>query len=270
MLLFTNLPNPSLIYPFSDILSTLSNAHSLVASYLRIRSLASSSSTGPSPELVQARTELESTLEEVSTDLQDLVDSVKAVEADPFQYGLNIDEVGRRRKLVRDIGEEIERMRDEIKRERGTNMSTPLPPPSAFDNPDSPVEEGGDGGDPFGAFEQQRQAEIMQEQDEALDGVFRTVGNLRQQAGDMGRELEEQVEMLEDMGQVADRVEGKLQNGMKRVGWILKRNEGEYGRRVGVVDHDRLTQNGIDVMSSCCITVLIFVLILLLVLLLIS
>lgn len=129
-------------------------------------------------------------------------------------------------------------MRDEINRERGTNMSNTLPPPSAFDNPDSPLEEAADsGGDHFGAFEQQRQAEIMQEQDEALDGVFRTVGNLRQQAGDMGRELEEQVEMLEDMGQVADRVEGKLQNGMKRVGWILKRNEGEFATKIEMIDH---------------------------------
>lgn len=159
--------------------------------------------------------------------MQDLIDSVKAVEADPFQYGLNIDEVGRRRKLVRDIGEEIEKMRDEITAERGANTSSALPPPSAFDNPDSPADEAGDGGDHYGAFEQQRQVEIMQEQDEALDGVFRTVGNLRQQAGDMGRELEEQVEMLEDMGQAADRVEGKLANGMKKVGWILRRNEGE-------------------------------------------
>lgn len=177
--------------------------------------------------MIQARTELESTLKDLSADLQDLIDSVKAVEVDPFQYGLNIDEVGRRRKLVRDIGEEIEKMRDEIKAERGTTVSNNLPPPSAFDNADSPLDEAADGGDHYGAFEQQRQAEILQEQDEALDGVFRTVGNLRQQAGDMGRELEEQVEMLEDMGQVADRVEGKLANGMKRVGWILKRNEGE-------------------------------------------
>lgn len=135
--------------------------------------------------------------------------------------------------MVHDIGEEVEKMRDEIKRERGTNVSTTLPPPSAFDNPDSPVDEAAHGGDHYGAFEQQRQAEILLEQDEALDGVFRTVGNLRQQAGDMGRELEEQVEMLDDMGQVADRVEGKLANGMKRVGWILKRNEGEYARRIG-------------------------------------
>jgi hypothetical protein len=169
-------------------------------------------------------------------------------------------------------------MRDEIKAGKEmkknkmggvvTNTSTSLPHPSAFDDPDSPI---GDSGDSFGAFEQQRQAEILQEQDEALDGVFRTVGNLRQQAGDMGRELEEQVEILEDMGHAADRVEGKLKNGMKRVGWVLKHNEGEFDGKNGKlqVKHRTLLMEK-DVMSSCCITVLIFVLILLLVLLLIS
>jgi hypothetical protein len=67
---------------------------------------------------------------------------------------------------------------------------------------------------------------MMHEQDEALDGVFRTVGNLRQQADDMGRELEEQGEMLNDVDTVADRVGGKLQTGIKKVGWVIRKNEG--------------------------------------------
>ena len=95
-----------------------------------------------------------------------------------------------------------------------------LPPPEAFD-PGSPED-----ADDYGAFEQQRQVEIMHEQDEALDDVFQTVGNLRQQADDMGRELGEQEEMLEDTSNIATRVEGKLQTGMKRIGWVIKKNEG--------------------------------------------
>ena len=100
-------------------------------------------------------------------------------------------------------------------------MNGSLPPPSAF-------EADGDGADDYGAFEQQRQVEMMHEQDEALDGVFKTVGNLRQQADDMGRELEEQEEMLEDVDKLADRVGGKLHNGIKRVGWVIKNNEGKW------------------------------------------
>lgn len=194
----------------------------MFSSYLRIRSLASSAS---SPELAQARDELESTVQDLSTDLQDLVDSVKAVEGDPFRYGLDIDEVGRRRRLVQDAGDEVESMRQELAKtvtdaqSKGPSMNGALPPPSTFD-PDETD------GDDYGAFEQQRQVDMMHEQDEALDGVFKTVGTLRQQADEMGRELEEQGEMLEDTDKLADRVGGKLQNGMKRVGWVIKNNEG--------------------------------------------
>ena len=66
----------------------------------------------------------------------------------------------------------------------------------------------------------------MHEQDEQLDGVFKTVGNLRQQADDMGRELEEQHEMLEDVDKTADRVQGKLDTGLKRIGDVIRKNEG--------------------------------------------
>ena len=201
------------------MLATLKTTRSLFASYLRIRSSASSPT---SPELTEARTELSSTIHDLSTDLQDLVDSVRAVEGDPFRYGLDIEEVGRRRSLVQDVGNEVENMRQELSKtvtQRQGDMNGSLPPPSAF-------EDGGDGTDDYGAFEQQRQVEMMHEQDEALDGVFKTVGTLRQQADEMGRELEEQGGMLGDVDNLADRVGGKLQNGIKRVGWVIKNNEG--------------------------------------------
>ena len=130
--------------------------------------------------------------------------------------------MGRRRKLVEDVGAEVEDMRRQLPR-TGASVQLSnhaLPPPEAFD-PESPTD-----GDDYGAFEQQRQAEMMHEQDEALDDVFQTVGNLRQQADEMGRELGEQGEMLEDVDNVASRVEGKLQTGMKKIGWVIKKNEG--------------------------------------------
>lgn len=129
-----------------------------------------------------------------------------------------------------EAGAEVEEMRKELKKTMSGGAehksyaadghgNSALPPPSAFD-PDSPD------GDAYGAFEQQRQAEIMHEQDEAIDGVFKTVGNLRQQADDLGRELEEQVELLEDVNQLTDRVQGKIQNGIRKVGWVIKNTEG--------------------------------------------
>ena len=100
-----------------------------------------------------------------------------------------------------------------------------LPHPSAFDSED---EDGRDEDGDYAQFEQQRQEQIMQEQDEALDDVFKTVGTLRQQADTMGRELEEQADLLDDVDNIADRVGGKLQNGIKKIGWVIRKNEGLF------------------------------------------
>lgn len=139
----------------------------------------------------------------------------------------------RRRKLVDDVGKELEDMRGELVKvitssdaaaAAGNSKGAGLPNPTEFDDDDS--EEQGD--DYYAEMEQQRQTELMHEQDEQLDGVFRTVGNLRQQADDMGRELEEQAVMIGEIDTLAGRVGGKLQSGMSKLKWIIKKNEGGY------------------------------------------
>ncbi|KAJ5104606.1 hypothetical protein NUU61_001953 [Penicillium alfredii] len=211
----------------ADVLSTLQSSRPLFSSYLRIRSLAKSPSN---PELKQARSELETTLTELSADLDDLVESVRAIEQDPYRFGLELDEVHRRRKLVDDVGAEVEKMRQELKQAVSSSeaaaASTEVPNPTEFDAAlDEEERRGGD--DYYASLEQQRQVELMHDQDEQLDGVFRTVGNLRQQANDMGRELEDQAVMIDEVDTLADRVGGKLNNGMSRIKHIVRKNEGE-------------------------------------------
>lgn len=245
-----------------EISESVSALRSLILSYERIRSLSRSQA---SPELTQARSELDSHVQGLSADLRDLVDSVKVVEGDPFKYGLDTAEVGRRRELVQERSREVEDVVRELRTSVAHDATTPgsqLPPPSSFD-PDSP-----ETGDDYAAFEQQRQVEIMQEQDDALDDVSRTVGNLKQQADDMGREFEEQDEMLEEVGNIGDRLDGKLKQGMKKVEYVIRKNE---GIRFDCRRHyARMRLTGIlDMMSSCCIGILIFALILLLILVLV-
>ena len=143
-----------------------------------------------------------------------------------------------------DVGNEVEDMRRQLQEtlKRASQGNRQLPP---GEDEEMGVHEQ----DSFGEFEQQEQVRIMAEQDQALDGVFSTVRNIRMQADDMGRELEEQVEMLEHIDSVADRVGGKLQNGAAKLTRFARQNEDKY--------------------SGCCISVLILVLIILLVLLLV-
>ncbi|KAK4230365.1 syntaxin-6 [Podospora fimiseda] len=220
-----------------DVLSQLQSTRPLFTSYLRIRSLSTSAT---SPERASARSDLESALQSLIEDLADLVESVKAVESNPAQYGLSETEVARRKRLVQEVGGEIEDMRDELAKVSSTSGgSHNLPDPSSFD----------DGNEDYAAqFEQEQQVMMMREQDEHLDGVFQTVGNLRRQADDMGRELEEQREMLEVVDNLTERVGGRLQTGMEKMKHIIRRSEDKW--------------------SSCCIGLLILVLIILLILLL--
>ncbi|KAM0278549.1 hypothetical protein ACHAQH_005117 [Verticillium albo-atrum] len=222
-----------------DVLAQLDHTRPLFKSYLRIRSLSTAAS---SPELASARTDLESALATLAEDLADLVDSVSAIEDDPSQFGLAATEVTRRKRLVQDVGAEVASMRSDLTKTLESSAGGgDLPDPNAFNLED--------GDDAYAEFEQQQQQEMMREQDTHLDGVFQTVGNLRRQADDMGRELEEQREMLEVVDTVADRVGGRLQTGVAKLQHVVRRNE------------DRL--------SSCCIGVLILVLCIMLVLLLI-
>ncbi|RQM08643.1 hypothetical protein DH86_00000364 [Scytalidium sp. 3C] len=227
-----------------DVLSQLTSTRSLFNSYLRIRSLSTSAT---SPELNSARSDLQWAIDSLSEDLGDLAESVKAIEADPYKFGLEVEEVVRRKRLVEEVGGEVEDMKEEL-----TKNGASAQKPGGAAGAASGMQDGLQGEQPrddYAEFEQQQQLHMMAEQDQQLDGVFRTVGNLRQQADDMGRELEEQGELLEVVDGLADRVGGRLQTGLKNMGTLVKKNEDRF--------------------SSCCIAVLIFVLIFLLILVLV-
>lgn len=252
MMSYTNEEDPFLQVQ-QDVLAQLQSARPLFASYLRIRSLNPSGS----PELSSARSDLESALESLSEDLADLTESIKAVESNPAQYGLSTTELKRRQRLVQEVGGEIEDMRGELQSRQRDSAATraakaaandDLPHPNAFAIGDGDGR-GADDEDTYAEFEHRQQLQMMREQDNTMDEVAVTVGNLRRQADDMGRELEEQREMLEVVDNLADRVGGRLQTGMAKLNHIVRKNEDRW--------------------SSCCIAVLIMVLILLLVLLLI-
>ncbi|CAL3968341.1 unnamed protein product, partial [Diplocarpon coronariae] len=232
-----------------DVLAALSTTRPLFTSYLRIRSLSSSSAT-PSPELLSAQLELKSALTSLAEDLADLVASVQAVQADPYRYGLEIEEVVRRQRVVEEVGSEVEDMREEL---ASTSSQHQNQAPTQRSNSDLNQSQDRDQNlgqeDYNAAFQQEQQLHMLRAQDADLDSVFHTVGNLRQQADHMGRELEEQAEMLVVVDRLADRVGGRLQTGMKRMGEVVRANEESW--------------------SGLCIWVLVGVLILLLVLVLI-
>ena len=227
----------------SDVHTLLTQTRTLFSSYLRIRSLSSSRpNASQSEELAQARSEITSNLSTLLADIEELQESVSAVEGDPYRFGLDTSEVGRRRQFIRDVRGEVQGMEAEVGGGSETHVAAGrLPAPMAFDD-----EDGEEGDDSYAAYEGQQQETMMRQQDEQLDEVGRSVGVLRGQAVDMGRELEEQGGMLEVVEGLTDTMQGKLGVGMKKMGEVIRKNE--------------------DGVSSCCIGVLVLVLIMLLIL----
>ncbi|KAH8146757.1 uncharacterized protein LAJ45_09131 [Morchella importuna] len=222
----------------NDVLSLLETTRQSFSSYLRIRSLTPSLT---SPELASAYSDLTQNLTDLQADLTDLQASVGAIEQDPYKFGLDVPEVVRRRRFVDEVSNEVSDIREELARHS---------PGSGAGGSSYPGGGGGTSADEaYTQFNLQQQQELLAGQDLALEDVSRTVGNLREQAHEMNRELEEQAEMLDGVDRDATRVEDKLRRGVRDLNGFIRKNE--------------------DTASSCCIAVLILVLIILLVLVLI-
>lgn len=214
-------------------------------------------SPAASPELVAARQELTDNLSALAGDLADLTTAVKAVEKDPYRYGLDVADVAGRRRFVEEAAGEVEDMQVEMDSAEA---------PAAVVHPDyggfvgDDDDDGGGCEDPVSAFEHEQQIQMMREQDVQLEGVSRTVGNLREQANVMGLELAEQGEMIDALDTDVDRVQSKLGRGLKDLNKFIRKNEGQWAPPPLLL----LLLTGVDTASNWCIGLLIIVLCILL------
>jgi hypothetical protein len=85
-----------------DVESNLTHTKDLLQSYSRINGSGSSSS-----DIEETRAELRATLEALEADLEDLDESVRAVEGAGSRWGMDDQEIGRRRGFVERVKKEV-------------------------------------------------------------------------------------------------------------------------------------------------------------------
>ncbi|KAL5498992.1 hypothetical protein ACEPAH_1510 [Sanghuangporus vaninii] len=226
-----------------EMQNTLASAGTLLSSFRRIQGMAPSRGRGEeSEELSYARSELKATLSALEADLEDLEESVRVVETTGASFfGLNETELQKRRKYVRDVRKELDNMRAEVASSEGFGSSStsryapssptsrpkstfvdPLQRPSNGKSNDEDVDEQTE----WSRMEQQAAVQmIMQEQDKTIDSITGTVVTLTEQAGLMGREIGEHIELLEDLEQNVDRTESKLNKSLKRIKRFVRETE---------------------------------------------
>jgi chromosome segregation ATPase len=214
------------------VAANLEQATLLLESHKRI----AATSAPDSAELLQTLEDFDAAIGDIEQDIQDLEDAVAAVSGQPDKYNLTASEVERRRGFIRNTKEEVERLQASIR----------PPKRNPFADPDEQQEYGTAEDAEMAEQEQEYAQRIMAEQDDQLDSVFHTVGNLRMQANEMGNELSTQAEMLQEFEEAVDKSASKLKRGLKGIEVFLKRNE--------------------ETKSNCCIVLLVIILLVLLVL----
>ena len=108
------------------------------------------------------------------------------------------------------------------------------PPAAPYRDDIAEDDEPGDGEDSDlnARYAHQQQSLLMESQDRLLDGISSTVNTLKNQAGVFGREILEQVGLVDDLEGQVDRSQGKLERANQRMKDFVRKNKSKsFGLR---------------------------------------
>lgn len=175
----------------------MATAEILYSSWARI--LRSAKDPETSEELANATSELTGCLSGIEADLDDLDDTIKAVELNPRRFPVTASELQSRREFVQKTRKIVQAMRDSTTETRGKVERELLFQSTSSASPHGPRESTvvdmpnqGESRQDGPEQERMQQMLIMEQQDGHLDRMIGTVTNLREVASVMGQELDDQ------------------------------------------------------------------------------
>jgi len=90
-------------------------------------------------------------------------------------------------------------------------------------------EDDDDDEDPNLAFEMEQQQQLISKQDNTLDLIGSTLNSLKRQAGTLGQEIGEQVELIGALDTEVDTSQSKLSRAMGRMDELVRRSDDRMG-----------------------------------------
>lgn len=201
-------------------------------------------------------TELKNSLRSIEWDLEDLEDTVQIVEKNPTKFRIGGAELAVRRGFIETTREEVQQMKSGMNeppvlgRTERLQPSSPLPSSSSSgannkyrrlpNEADSPHREG------F-IVNMEQQQETMRRQDEAMDVMADSMGNIRDMSHHIANELDEQAVMLDEFGTEIDHADSRLDVTMKKMAKVLHLSD------------DRRQWMAIGALSSAMVVVLFLI-----------
>ncbi|GAA5961838.1 hypothetical protein JCM3765_004091 [Sporobolomyces pararoseus] len=184
--------------------------------------------------------ELKAALSAINPDVQELEESVQAVEEPGVARRLGIEraEVKKRREFVTRVKQEINQIRRKLplttsrspspEAYRSRYKAAAAPPPSLStykaSDPLGASDPDLEAGDPNAEFEMQHQSLLMEQQDRTLTDIAGTVNLLREQARVIGTEVHEQNTMIDELDQHVDSTSSRLAKAQRKMDKFMKDN----------------------------------------------
>ncbi|SPO22950.1 related to syntaxin family member TLG1 [Ustilago trichophora] len=208
----------------TDLKSSLSSARSLSQSYRQLLSrsqASSSSSTQNTGEIESAYDRLSDAIEGLRQDVEDVKQSVLVVErSGPERFGVTPEELKSRKAFVAECEAEVKALSKVV-------QDSPPGREGRLDSVKINVDDEDE--DATEAFEREQQQILMSRQDSTLDKIGTTLSSLRNQAGMMGQEIGEQIEIIDAFDSEVDQSQGKLSKAMRKMDEVVRISDERLG-----------------------------------------
>ncbi|PWN47583.1 hypothetical protein IE53DRAFT_243384 [Violaceomyces palustris] len=215
----------------SDLRSNLESAHSLSQSYLSLLSSSSSSTNSHlfEDDLRSAHDRLSDALQGLKEDLQDVQESVSVLQrSGPERFGVDPNELEARKRFVDECRQKIQRL-EQIANRRGPDRKGKGKSRADFEAIDMGGLEEEEGENSNDAFEREQQQMLMAKQDSTLERMGSTLNTISQQAGMMGQEIGEQIDLLGALDSEVDRSQSRLKRAMNKMDDMVTRGDQRLG-----------------------------------------
>ncbi|XP_048004880.1 syntaxin-6 isoform X2 [Leguminivora glycinivorella] len=224
----------------SEVFKALNKTRGL---YLRWQEISKAPVPPNSPEVEWTSTELRNALRSIEWDLEDLEDTISIVEKNSSKFKIDNKEISDRRTFIEATKQEVKVMKGKMSLNRNRDADGTAREPLLGE--ESPMHFGNtwtstpkyskysklasqtDSPNRFDAYDNDimsMQEKMLVNQDDQLQVISNSVGNLKTVSKHIGIELDEQAGMLDDLNTELENADSKLDSTIKKVAKVLHMN----------------------------------------------
>jgi len=173
-------------------------------------------------------TELKNSLRSIEWDVEDLEDTIQIVEKNPTKFRIDGAELAIRKGFIESTKEEVRRMKERLTNQSRGNLER------LANQPSSPTQHASTGPNKYSRLpstadsphreyivQLEQQQEMLQRQDDTMDLMADSMGNIRNMSEHISNELDEQAVMLDEFGAEIEHADSRLDATMKKMAKVL-------------------------------------------------